>query len=133
MATPNMTTSIGLLVLRVGFGALMMVHGVEKLLGYSDLVSKFPDPIGLGGQVSLIAAIGAELVCSVLLIVGFGTRLATLPLIFTMLVALFVVHGSHEWSVKEKSALYLAAYVPLIITGPGVFSLDYLLSGRKKK
>lgn len=115
---------IGLLLLRIGFGCFMLVHGIQKMMGYSDMADKFPDPIGLGSQLSLIMAIGAEVGCSLLLIVGLGTRVAVLPLAFTMIVALFVVHGSDPWKAKELAAIYLAAYGIIGVTGPGKFSLD---------
>ena len=80
--------SVGLLVLRVAIGGLMLVHGIQKVMGYGEMVEKFPDPIGMGSQLSLIAAIGAEAGCSLLLIFGLGTRLAAIPLAFTMAIAL---------------------------------------------
>lgn len=114
----------GLFVLRVAFGVFMLVHGIQKLIGFSELAGKFPDPIGIGSQLSLIMAIGAEVGCSILLILGLGTRLAVIPLAFTMIVALFIVHAADPWKVKELAALYLAVYAVISITGPGRCSLD---------
>ncbi len=124
--------SLGLLVLRVAFGCFMLVHGVQKVMSYSDMADKFPDPIGLGSQTSLIAAIGAEVGCSVLVILGLATRLAVLPLAFTMLIALFVVHGADPWGKKELAAVFLAVYVALFLTGGGRFSIDNGLWKSKK-
>lgn len=118
--------SIGLLVLRVGIGCLMLVHGLQKVMGFGQMADVFPDPIGLGSQLSLIMAIAAEAGCSILLILGLGTRLAVLPLAFTMLVALFLVHANDPWKVKELAAVYLLVYVSLFLTGAGRFSLDQL-------
>lgn len=116
--------SAGLLLLRVGIGCLMLVHGVAKIQGFGEMSAAFPDPIGLGSKLSLIMAIGAEVGCSILLIVGLGTRLAAIPLAFTMLVALFIVHSADPWQAKELAATFLLVYVSLILTGPGRFSLD---------
>lgn len=118
--------SAGLLVLRVGIGCLMLVHGIAKIRGYSDMVNEFPDPIGLGSQLSLILAIGAEAGCSLLLIAGIGTRLAAIPLAFTMGVALFFVHAEDPWNVKELAAVFLLVYVSLMLLGPGRFSVDHV-------
>lgn len=116
--------SAGLLVLRLAVGGFMLVHGLQKLTAFSSMSGVFPDPIGVGSQLSLILAIGAEVGCSVLVMLGLGTRLAVLPLAFTMAVALFVVHGADAWQVKELAAFYLAAYGVLFLTGPGAYSLD---------
>ena len=85
----------------------------------------FPDPIGLGSKFSLIMAISAEVGCSILLIAGIAPRLAAIPLAFTMIVALFIVHSADPWNVKELAAVYLLVYVTLVLTGPGRFSLDH--------
>ena len=82
-------TSVGLLILRVGIGAMMLVHGLAKLNGFNEMSDSFPDPLGIGSQLSLILAIGAEVGCSILLIVGFASRLAAIPLAFTMIVDRF--------------------------------------------
>jgi putative oxidoreductase len=126
MSLPPSLTSVGLLILRVAFGSMMLVHGIPKLMGFSEMADQFPDPLGMGSQLSLVAAIGAEVGCSLLLIFGLGTRFAAIPLAITMMVALFVVHASDPWKVKELAAVYLAVYVSLALTGPGQFSLDHL-------
>jgi putative oxidoreductase len=132
MPSPNQLTSIGLLLLRISVGSLMLVHGLQKLMNYSELSGQFPDPIGMGSQLSLIAAIGAEVGCSLLVMLGLGTRLALLPLSFTMFVALFLVHASDPWKVKELAAVYLCVYLSLLLSGPGEFSIDHLIAKRKQ-
>nr|WP_146526289.1 DoxX family protein [Novipirellula artificiosorum] len=89
------------------------------------------DPIGIGSQLSLILAIGAEFGCSLLIIVGFATRLSAIPLAFTMIVALFIVHGGDPWQKKELAACYLAVYATLMLTGAGRFSVDQCVWGKK--
>jgi len=126
-------TSAGLLLLRVAFGCFMLVHGWQKLAGFSEMADKFPDPIGIGSSLSLVMAIAAEFGCSLLLIVGFGTRLASIPLAFTMIIALFVVHGSDPWKSKELAACYLAVYATLMLTGAGRFSVDHCVWGKKNE
>ena len=89
----------------------------------------FKDTLNSFGLLILRVAFG----CFILLIVGFLTRLATVPLAITMLVALFVVHGADPWQKKELAACYLAVYLTLFFTGPGVFSVDHLVWRRKKE
>jgi putative oxidoreductase len=124
MFSRNTLTSVGLLVLRIAISGLMLVHGLQKVTAFSELKGKFADPLGMGSQLSLISAIGAEVGCSLLLILGLGKRMAAIPLAFTMIIALFLIHAEHDWKVKELAAVYLGIYVSLIFTGAGEFSLD---------
>ena len=129
MKSPSACTSLGLLILRITFGSFMAVHGWQKLSSFSDLAEKFPDPLGVGSQLSLTLTIGAELGCSLLLIIGLLTRLASIPLAFTMIIALFVIHGADPWQKKELAAAYLSVYAVLLCTGPGACSIDHLMWG----
>lgn len=121
---------IAILILRVSVAALMLVHGIPKLL---SLVSgdpvQFPALIG-SPAVSLSLAVFAEVFCSILILLGLSTRLATIPLIITMLVAVFLIHAADPFSNKEVGLLYLVGYIILLITGSGKISLDHLLLNR---
>jgi putative oxidoreductase len=118
------TTDLGLLFLRVMIGSFMLFgHGWGKLIGYSEKAAQFADPIGLGSATSLGAAIFAEVFCSLLIILGIGTRLAAIPIIFTMLVAVTFVHTNDPWGKKEFALLYAIPLITLILTGGGRFVL----------
>ena len=84
----------------------------------------FPDPLGVGSTLSLLLILFAEVGCSCLLIFGLMTRLATLPLMFGMLMAFFVIHGADPFAVRELPLLYLGVYVFLLWGGAGSYSLD---------
>ncbi|MCC9167745.1 DoxX family protein [Pontibacter harenae] len=121
-------TDLALLVVRITVAGLMLTHGLPKLdmLLSSDPV-QFPAVFGLSTSSSLALAVFAEVVCSVLILVGLGTRLAVIPLIFTMLIAAFYIHGADPFAKKEPAILYLIPYVMLLLTGSGKFALDHLL------
>jgi len=54
--------SLGLLFLRVAIGGMMIAgHGWAKLTGFGDMASSFPDPLGIGSELSLAAAVGADI------------------------------------------------------------------------
>ena len=128
----DLSTSLGLLVLRLGAGGfLLTAHGWGKLTGFSDLAGRFPDPIGLGSGISLTLAVFAEALCSLLLVLGLGTRFAAVPPLVTMLVAAFVVHGSDPWSKKELALLYAIPFLTLILTGGGRFALERFVRGKR--
>jgi len=77
---------------------------------------------------SLILIIGAEVGCSLFVIVGAFTRLAVIPLVFSMLVVIFVVHANDPFQMKELPFLYLGIYILLFFTGAGRISLDTIIS-----
>ncbi len=123
-------SSLGLLVLRVSVGLMMAFsHGLGKLkLYFNTDTIKFPDPLGVGADLSLLMAGGTELVMSLLIVIGLATRIACIPLIFTMLVAVFIIHGDDPFNKMEFGLLYLFPYIALFLMGPGELSLDYVLT-----
>jgi len=124
---------IALLALRVTFGGLMLInHGWGKLLRLFDDPTKFGDPIGLGAPVSLGLTTFAEFLCSALIVIGLFTRLAVVPLVVTMLVAIFVVHIDDPFSKIEKALMYLVAFGAIGLAGPGWYSVDAQMGQRLK-
>lgn len=118
---------IAALLLRATFGGLMLIeHGLGKVERLSAEPIRFADPLGLGAELSLQLAIGAEVVCAALLVLGVASRLVLAPLVFTMAVAAFIVHGADPLGDKEMALLYLAAYVALFLMGPGRFAVSEL-------
>jgi putative oxidoreductase len=119
----------GLLFLRLTVGYFMVYgHGfgkVTRLLGSEEI--KFADPYGLGPAISLGLAAFAEFLCSLLIMAGLFTRLALIPLIFTMFTVVFVVNLGKEFGDLEKALLFGSVFIALFFTGPGKFSLDALL------
>jgi putative oxidoreductase len=119
--------NFSLLLLRISLGGLMLPHGYTKLLNFATKSSTFADPFHIGGPLSLSLVIFAELFCAGLVVLGLMTRLATLPLIVTMGVALFYSHKGEIFGDGEHAALYLAGYIALLFAGPGKVSVDKLI------
>lgn len=117
---------IALLILRLVFGGLMIInHGWPKLLRLlGDEPIKFADPLGLGKMPSLVLATGAELLAAAFLMIGLFTRISLVPLMFTMIIAAFVVHAGDPFKEIEMALLYLFAYLSIFIAGPGWYSID---------
>jgi putative oxidoreductase len=74
----------------------------------------------------------AEVGCSLLIMLGFKTRWATIPLVITMLVAAFYAHAADPFGKKELSLLFFTLFLSILISGGGRFSLDGLIRGKKK-
>jgi len=130
---PAFNLNVALLLLRVSIAVLMLTHGIPKLDMLNTNPIDFMDFMGLGPEVSLYLTIFAEVICSFLLLFGIATRLATIPLVITMLVAIFVVHINDPLSGMEMAIHYLLVYVVLLLLGAGKYSVDYALSHRKKQ
>ena len=67
--------SLLILALRILFGVLLMSHGVQKWANYDVMSGSFPDPLGIGSQLSLVLAIFGEMVCSMAFIFGIPLSL----------------------------------------------------------
>ena len=118
------TYHIGLLLLRLGFSGLMLTHGIPKLMKLLQGNLEFADPLGIGALPSLILTVIGEVICPLLIIIGYKTRLAAIPAAITMAVAAFVIHGADPIGTKEKALLYLFAFVIIALTGAGKYAVD---------
>lgn len=118
------TYHLGLLLLRLTFSGMMLTHGIPKLMKLIQGNMEFGDPIGIGPVPSFILTVIAEVICPLLIIIGYRTRFASLPVIITMAVAAFIVHAADPIGTKEKALLYLFAFVAIALLGPGKHSVD---------
>ena len=121
---------IGLFFLRVSGGLfLLWVHGLPKLLNYNAQLQVIEDPFHLGANVTLMLAIFAEVLCPLLIIAGVLVRLACLPVLSVLWIALLVVHP--QWSLEEGQfgGLLLILFTSLFIAGPGRLALNVRFAG----
>ena len=127
---------VGLLAIRGMLGVVFMFHGSQKLLGWFgggglSGTAGFMEKIGIPlPEISAFMAGAAEFFGGLALILGAGTRLAVIPLTFTMLVASFVVHRG-AFSVQQGGMEYpLTLAVVLMglgLTGGGRLSVGAVL------
>lgn len=122
------SVDIAIFLARVAIAALMLTHGISKTALFNETPVQFMDFMGLGAEMSLGLAIFAEMGCSVLILLGLGTRIAVIPLIVTMLVAVFIVHSGDPFAKQEMGLHYLLVYIMLLLTGSGKYSLDRLIT-----
>jgi putative oxidoreductase len=124
---------LGLLIFRVGISALVLTHGYPKLLKFfgSEEIT-FGDPLGIGAEISFLLVVFAEFICSILVLIGLGTRLAVIPIIITMGVAAIIVHAKDGFGTQELPLLYMLGFILLLFTGSGKYSLDWYFLSKKK-
>jgi uncharacterized membrane protein YphA (DoxX/SURF4 family) len=101
------------LLLRLYLAPVFWVAGTNKLASFDSTVAWFGNPDwGLGLPFPwLMAALATatEVVGALLLLLGLGTRYATLPLMITMLVAAFSVHWKNGWQAVADSSSAFAS------------------------
>lgn len=128
----NGLNNLWLLIYRIALSAFMLTHGIpklERLLSGSG--GNFPDPLGVGSNLSLILTVFGEVVAPVLVMVGFSTRLSAVPVAFAMAVAAFLVHGPDPFARKELALMFLLGFITITVMGGGRYSVDTLLGKRR--
>lgn len=121
-----------LLIVRLFFGTLFLIHGIDKMINFDQILSTFPDVLGFGSYMSLMVSIFCEFCCSLFLMSGLLTRLVAIPMTISMAVAFFVVHDAILPD-GELALIYLVVFLIIFITGSGRYSLDYLIDSRFRK
>ena len=141
----------GLLSLRILLGWDFFESGLEKFQGenwFADIQDRFPFPFDLvPPAISWQVSTWFELIGSIALVIGLGTRFFALSLFILTIVAIASVHWPDTWhSLAELMmgygftdkgfgnfklpTLFLGMLLPLIFMGPGRLSLDYGLRAR---
>lgn len=116
------------LLLRLVFGGLFMLyHGYGKIENYDMILPQFKDVIGIGSKLSFWLLIFAEFFCGFLVMIGFLTRFAVIPILIAMCVAYFIVHGSDPFQAREPAFVFLVLAIIIFILGPGKYSVDRLV------
>lgn len=131
---PAFISDTAILILRIGIGLLMLTHGLPKMeMLFSGYPVQFPPVLALSPELSLGLAVFAEVACSILIMAGIATRISVIPLIITMAIAAFYIHAGDGLAKQEPAIHYLLAYVILLFTGSGRFSMDYLFQRKTVK
>ena len=123
----NTAFNIAMLLLRICAGTLIMARGYNKMVQFAEMKTKFMNFMGIGSTLTLSLVIFAEFFCSIFLIIGLFSRLATIPLIIAMSVALFKAHDADVFGKGQSAALFLLCFLTLLLCGPGKASVDGIL------
>lgn len=135
MSTSDMNTTTAadaaLFWLRItGVLMLLLVHGLPKLFNFEHELTLIEDPFGMGARLTLSLAIFAEVFCPIFIAAGLLTRLATLPVLFLLVVSVLWVHP--EWSLAEGQFawLLLIIFSTILVGGSGKLAVGTSLSHR---
>lgn len=125
---------LGLLILRSGIGLLMLFHGVNKLINGVDGLQAMMSNNHLPGFSAYGVYLG-EVIAPLMLIIGYRSKIASLLMIATMLVAIFMVHSAEitqlgkngQWAI-ELPMLFLTGALAIFFLGGG----NYAVSSKNK-
>ncbi len=121
------------LILAYGFlnPALMKVKDISSIAEWFESIH-IPLPL-----LSAYLVAGTEILGVILLTLGLFSRIISIPLIITLIVAIATVHWSNGFEAGENGfeipLYYIIMLIALIAFGPGKFSVDYLLERRKSR
>jgi putative oxidoreductase len=135
-------TAKGIVLIRVLVGWVFLSEGIQKFL--------FPDPLGVGRFVKIgipwpqvmAPFVGVvEIACGSLLLIGLVTRLATVPLLIDISVALYTTKivtfaKNGLWGTLHEARTdvsMLLGLIFLLLIGGGAWSLDARLVGRRDR
>lgn len=130
-------THLGRLFLRLFVGIMLLQFGIRQIGAFEYVAAGFPDIMGMGPRLSLMAMISIEVVCSIFIMAGFLTRIMILPPFIAMIAAehylLSEVATTAPYMISwEKPGylpiMFLGIYFFLLLVGPGKISVDYFLS-----
>lgn len=126
------------LFMRLFVGVMLLQFGVRHLVNFTQLSTTFPGVMGWSGETSLIVMICIEIISSLLIMVGFMTRLAVIPAIIAMIYAEHYIltamlpdtlpYFINSTQPGYLPLMFIGIYIYILIAGPGKISLDYFIS-----
>ena len=127
-STKRYLTDFNLLLFRVVVSIALMTHGYGKFIRLLDGNIWGREHLFFSAEVSMAMITFAEFICPIFIILGLGTRLFAIPVIYAFCIIVFDVHWDDPFSKMEKGILFLISYTSIFLTGPGKFSVDNLIS-----
>lgn len=133
-------------IARLALGVVMLPHALQKAFGwfggdgFTGTYRGFTEHMHIPGPLALLAIV-TEILASVALVVGVGSRLAAAGIVMVMLGAIFTVHGPNgffmNWAGQqagegfEYHLLAIALGLVVVFAGGGALSLDRVLMKRR--
>lgn len=129
----NTSAPVAVVLIRLAVGAIFLSEGIQKFINPADVGAGRFTRIGLPNPEVLAPFVGTfEIVCGVLVLAGFLTRAAVIPLIIIMLVAILstkvpLLLEKGFWQMAHDSRTdfsMLLSSIFLLIVGAGPLSID---------
>lgn len=130
--TRPVATDTALTALRIIIGALLVYHGQGKMFGgLTGLANGLAENGWPLPHVQAVMAAVIEFGGGILLVVGLFTRPIALMNVVLFTIITFVHHGADPFKAQEKAFLFLVICAVVACAGPGRFSVDQQIFGRK--
>ena len=124
--------NLSMLIFRVILSLeLIVVHGLKKVGIGVEQAELVPNPYHFAVGLNNFLAISANLFFPALVIFGFLTRLAIIPILAVTLSGYFVMHWNDSLLVKDVPFMYSLSYLFLLFIGPGKYSIDNSINKRR--
>lgn len=127
-----------LFILRVGLGVLTIGHGIPKIMGGFEEWQKlgtFIYPMGIQFLPTVWGFLGAitEFFGGIMLVLGLGTRIASLALTFMMIVAaVWHIDRGDDYMIYSFPLTLVVVFFSYMMMGSDKFSVDYYLTKRQR-
>ncbi|MDE7134978.1 MAG: DoxX family protein [Rikenellaceae bacterium] len=126
----NTNIDLGLLVLRLGVGGMMLIHGLSKIIGGIGAVKYLVEAAGMPSFLAYGVYVG-EVIAPLMIVFGWRTRLGALLLAVNCIVAAVMYHpggylslgATGGWSLELVGLYFLCALV-LVVTGGGRYAIN---------
>ena len=120
---------LGKLIVRLTLGGLLLFHGIAKVFHGVGGIEQMLVSHGIPALFAYGVFVG-ELIAPLMVILGYHTRIGALLIVFNMLVAITVAHGSQLASLSgtggwalELQGFFLFIAFALVFLGPGRYKL----------
>jgi putative oxidoreductase len=115
----------GMLFFRIAIATqLIIVHGLKKIGIGTEMAEKVPNPFHFPDILNQSLAIASNLIFPLFVILGWYTRLATIPILAITLTGYFVVHWGDPLLVSDIPFMYSLGFLFIFCSGPGIYSID---------
>lgn len=123
--------SLAALILRLGLGILIVLHGVAKILntGTLDFIGGKLSNFGLPGELAYLVYLG-EVLAPLMIIFGYFNRLGAIIIVINMITAILLVHTQELFSLTqnggwalELQGMYLFGAIVVALLGSGKYAL----------
>ncbi len=131
MNKPNfLSADNGKLILRLVIGLMMLLHGIDKIMGGVGGLAGMISGKGIPGFIAYGVYIG-EVVAPLMMIVGYRARLGGLIVAFTMVMAVLLAHSQDVFTLTkhggwgvELQGLYLFGALAVACLGAGAYAVS---------